>query len=347
MPDSDLPKGTASSEPLTLEEGEAALEDLLSPPDEEPAEDQVQEADDSEEEESDDAENTEEADEEAEESDDQQDDDEESEVFELTDDLEIDLGDGQRATLAQLKADYGQVQKRVADFQRDYTHKSNENAQIRQELEVQGQRVIEQAQKVRQDQELVLRVMADMVGKPPEVPQIDASIDPDAWADYTQKKAQYDARFSQFGQLYDRTQREVHEQQQRAHAQHQQAVQAEWDKLLEVRPELGDPQKLQEANRDITEQILKRYGFSSEEFATVFDHRTRQAMLDLAAFHKKVASVPKAKQKVTGKPKMLRPGKATSQQDKSSSAHKKKIERLRLNPGDLTAAADLLMDYDL
>ena len=88
------------------------------------------------------------------------------------------------------------------------------------------------------------------------------------------------------------------------------------------------------------------YGIDGTELAPFFDSRAFEVMLDAVAYHKLQQAAPKAKAKMQGKPPVLKGSKQRSPQQKDAQARKAKSDRLRKS-GDLTAAVDVLMDFDL
>lgn len=341
----DLPEepGTADDS-LTFEQGVEALEGIFDGPEKEPQESKVQnkeeEADALEEEDADDSEMSEEPEDDEESEDGDEEEEAEAESYDLTDETEIDLGDGQKATLAQLKADYGQVQKRVADFQRDYTQKTDALAQSRKEVEEQSQRVLQWANETRQQREMILAFQQKHMPQPPSREMMQE--DP---VGYMQAKADYDEAMQQMQQL----QYVAHQEQQRQSAQQLEAeekrLEQERAKMQEVLPELADPKKLAQFKEDVTNVFAKEYGFTMDEISTVRDHRFAKVMRDAIAYQKLQKSQPKIQAKVAGKPPVMRSGKSMA---KSTSAKGKeqRLARLR-SSGSLEAGIDALMDLDL
>lgn len=346
MPDRDLPQGTASSEPLTFDEGTAALEDILSPPEREPAEDQVQNRDEEEPEgeaESDAETDDDEPGEADQEADEEADDDAES--IEVDDSFEVELEDGKKATLADLKEAYLKAEKRVTDFQRDYTQKTTALSSERKEVEEQGKRVLDHAQQLKQQRELILNYAQAFMPQPPERPNVPAEADPVAWSIYSQQKDEYDRQVQQFQQMQSQHQQELQRQAEQQKREFAQYVDQERQKLLEARPELKDPKRLEEVRAGMS-VFAEHYGFTPQETESIADSRMLRAMLDLIEYHKIRNAAPKAKAKLVGKPKMLKSGKTQTAQDKSSRLQKEKADRLR-KTGSLEAAVDALLDMDL
>lgn len=359
MADSDLPKGTASSEPLTFDEGVTALEDILSPPEPGPEKEDVQsksepEDDDVEavaETELEDGEETLETEEDAEgesEESDETDDEEtgETEAVTLDDETVIDIGDGRRATLAELKADFGAVQKRVADFQRDYTRKTTEFAERSKELDEQSQRVLQTAQQIAEQRAFLMQWQQAFMPQPPQPPAGGPAEDPIAWLEYQQQREAYEGQFRAFQEMQAQAQQDEARRQQEMQEQTRKFVQEQRTRLLEKRPHLKDPEKAKQTYADLTETFTKVYGISAEDIAAFTDARALEVMLDALAYQKIKQAKPVAKAKLENKPKLLSSSKAKTTANKEHQAKKAKSDRLR-KTGTLAAAVDALMDFDL
>lgn len=360
MQDSDLPNGTASSEPLTFEQGVTELEALFDPPAQpEPEEGKVQneaeeeaeapEGDEAESEAAQEAEETEGDDKEPDETgdeDESEESEEEGETLELSDDLEIDLGDGVTATLAALKADYGQVRKREADFQRDYTRKTQELADTRKEVDSQSQRVLQAAQQTAQERKALLQLQQALMPQPPEQPVVSIESDPIAWMEYNAAKDAYNETMAEF-QALQQQEWEAHQRQAEAEqAERNRLIEENRTRLFERRPTLKDSKVAEQTFTEMYSVMKDQYGIDGAELAPFFDSRAFEVMLDAVAYQKLQQATPKAKAKLKGKPPVLKGSKQRSPQQRDAQARKAKSDRLRKS-GDLTAAVDVLMDFDL
>jgi len=350
MADRDLaPSATAADEPLSFEDGVKGLESILDGPQKEPEESNIQqdpEDEDGEEQSFDDEDDREpvddDEDDEASDDDDEDDDDEEApSAVALDDDAVIDLGNGTQASLAELKADYGQVQKRVADFQSDYTRKTEALSMDRQEIETQSQRVLEWAQSVRQQRDFIAHLSQKTVPQPPSPDMMDE--DP---IGYMKQKQAYETTMHEMQQLNQYAQQEYQRTSAMEQAEHAKRLEAEKHRMFETMPELAKPEKFERFRRDVVQTFMPSYGFTAEEVATISDHRFAKVMRDAISYQKLKASQPKANDNLRDKPPVLRSGKSLSSKGRSAQGKAAKADRLR-KTGSMAAAVDALMDFDL
>ena len=346
----------SNTDALSAEQGISALEDLLSEgPVEEPItkEDEVQtdpdepdapsEPDETEQnaEEDADDENDPEGDEDPDEAEEEEDTESEAEAVSLDDETVIDFGDGTSAPLSELKDHYGQVQKRVADFHRDYSQKTEALSKDRKEVEVQGDRLINWATDIKRQRDLVHQIALQNL--PEEPPAELAQHNP---AEYTARKAHYDASVQQLQVFEQEIQQEQQQQHQQQVEQYQQTAKQAQERVMQIMPELKDPEKLQRFASDVNAVVAPVYGFDAQELHQSLDPRMAQISRDLIAYQKLLAAQPKAKAKLKGKPPVMRAGKSQSKAGKVASGAKKRADKLRTT-GSLQAGIDALMDFDL
>lgn len=350
MSDRDLSNmETAADEPLSFDEGVSGLESILDGPAKEPEKSNIQNPDEEDDddvvetaEDSDDDLEPEVDDEDDEESDDEDDDDaEESDALALDDETVIELGNGVKASLADLKADYGQVQKRVADFQRDYTQKTAALSDDRREIETQSQRVLQWANELANQRNFVATIQKQVMPQQPSPDMMDE--DP---IGYMRAKANYESTMQQMQQLEQYSHQEQRQRQQQTAAQRQHILEQEKKLMLDKMPELAKPDKYAAFQKDIVETFMPSYGFSPEEISTISDHRFAEVIRDAVNYRKLKASQPKTREKLQGKPPVLRSGKSLSAKGKTAMSKKATADRLR-KTGSLEAGINALMDFDL
>ncbi len=356
---SDHPEGTANdvqplgaskdiSEPLTMEEGVGALEDLFGTLDEEPA--AVEESEEPEAQ-SDEPEQSGEPDDDTGTPDDEPDDDQgsddeepeendmDAETLDVSDDMLVDLGNGQTATLAELKDHHGKFQKRVAEFQRGWTQKTETLAQDRREIEEQGQRVIDWAEKVRQERDYVSAVIQQYLPTEPPADMLDS--DP---ITYWKQKAVYDQSVKDMQDFQQQVAQEQQQLETDRLAQENQIAAQYREQVLEQFPDWKDPEVFKQVEADVDKYFTGSYGFTREELATVRDPRFMPVVMDAIKYQKLKAEKPR--EKVKGKPKVLRPGKSQSAKGRETQGKQQRRKKLR-ETGSMTAAIDALMDLDL
>lgn len=356
MTDRDHSNTESAQEPLSADEGAAALEAILDPP-KEPVKKQVQQKEEAEGDEPEvesDGEESEDAqasaddeaeiDDQADDDDDEAEDDESEASGELSDDVEVDLGDGKATTLATLKEAYAQGEKRIEDFRANHNRRMSELKQREDTYVAQEKRVLEHAQRLKSERELLMQAAQQLLPSEPEMPQDD---DPFEWSEYQRRKAIHERQVQALNQMAQQSQQSIQEAQNKERINNQKKAQQEWLKLLEKRPELKDRNNLERVNREVTSLLGDAYGFTPQELGQFVDHRFRQAMLDLADFHKGKKAAPSAKAKVNAAPKMLKSGKQVSKKEKSSRGRQARREALRRNPSDLKTQIDALMDFEL
>ena len=348
MSDDDLPQGTVDDAPLSFDEGVDSIDNLLGSatvnPDEEDESNEA-EADDAQEEAEDDSvddgadedEADAEAEDDSEEADDEDEDgpDEPDEPFADEEKL-VKMGDGRTISVKELR-EY--ADKRVADFQRDYTRS-------KQEISERSKQVEEAAQTLSQHRDLILQWYEQRKPQPPDISMVDPNSPNYDGIGYSYLKAQYDADIAEWNHFQQMAQHESQRQQQEMQAQQQELLAQERTKLLETMPDLKNPEKFTEFRGDALKFGTETYGFSPEEVNAVGDSRYLRVLRDAIAYRKLMSKAPKAKEAVKGKPKVLKGGKRSNPQSKTSQGAKARADRLA-RTGDLDAGIAALMDFDL
>ena len=342
MSDDDLPQGTVDDAPLSFDEGVDSIDNLLGSatvnPDEEDESNEA-EADDAQEEaeddSADDGADEDEADAEEDVDSDEEEDgsEDETEAQLAPDDLTVELEDGSRITVAELK--------RNNLFQADYTRKTTEVAEQRKQFEERNQKLEEAAQTLSQHRDFMLRWYEQNKPEPPDPSLMDT--DP---LGYLKEKEAYDRNYGTWSQLQQMQQAESQRQQQEMQAQQQELLAQERNKLLDRMPDLKDQAKFNEFRGDALKFGTEVYEFSPEEVNAVGDSRYLRVLRDAIAYQELKSKAPKAKEAVKGKPKVMKGGKRSSPQSKTSQGAKARADRLA-RTGDLEAGIASLMDFDL
>jgi hypothetical protein len=234
--------------------------------------------------------------------------DEEESSIELSDDTEIDLGDGERATLKELKE-----ARKAAHLQRaDYTRKTQAVSEDRKMVEEKAQEVVTRAQQLQQERETFLAVAQEFLGQPPQKPAVSAQDDPFAWVQYSSEKEAYEERLGKVRTVYQQSEA------QKAKAAEDQAkelpkiVEQERAKLLERFPKLKDPEVAKKYKADMVDVMTRIYGFDADQVTNLADSRAVAMALDLIEYHKIKAALPTAKAKVETKPPLVKAAKRAS-----------------------------------
>ena len=281
-----------------------------------------------------------EADDEAEGSEEQpetEDDEEAQESVELSDDFEIELEDGERTTLAELK----NAKKQIKEFHRDYTRKTEIVKQDRIAVEEKAQAVLAQVQQFQQQQENFLAVVHEFLGSPPQRPTASPQEDPMAWMEYNAQRELYAEKWDKVNSVHEQSQAEKLRMEQERQQLLPQIIETQRSRIVERFPKLKDPEVAKKATTDIMEVIPKVYGFSPEELSQVMDSRFVHALMNLVEFERIKNAQPAAKEKVASKPPLIKAQKRQSPAAKQSNERKELHDRHRKTGSKMDAVAIL------
>ena len=339
------------SQPGSLWEAQSAILELLEPEEETPKEEEAkpEESEESTEETQDAApeEGTEEEESEEEESEEEdvsEESDEEEEPEEEDDTPELYTvrvnGEDHQVTAEELVKGYSR--------QADYTKKTQELSQYRQQLDEAAQFYQQEVAATQEARQQYISSIAGAVqlnlSSLKEYENIDwERLKTEDKEEYLTKRDEYreaQANVEKLKQTYDQeSQHQAAEQQQ----QFQQWAQGEHAKLVSIIPDWGVPQKQQAIAKELREFAFTK-GFQEEELKQLFDHRSILILMQAKAWEEdqKRAKGIKAK-KIKNKPKVARSGKGTTKSDSSKSKSTAKMKRLR-QTGNVDDAASLLED---
>lgn len=135
--------------------------------------------------------------------------------------------------------------------------------------------------KVQQQQKYLEEVLPHAIGVlertiPPEPPLSLRDSDP---IEYFMQKDQRETALAEFRSIDNARQLALAEQQKAQQAEFQKYIQTERDRLLDVKPELKDPEKAKAFHTDFV-RVGKKYGFSDDEINGVHDHRLIVALVE-------------------------------------------------------------------
>lgn len=337
MTSGDLPEqGTANGEALSFDDGVDSIANLLGPAEPEPKEN---EASEKKEPEGDDVADTEEVDAAGDddgERDETEDDDEGDDSPDAADPAmaketaKVRMKDGRTITVAELRE---HADRRIADFQRDYTRKSTE-------LSERAKTVENAAQVLAEQRDILVAMLSANQIQPPDPAMI--AEDP---IGYMQAKEAYGRQQRELHQLSELRRQDMARQQAETQQQQRERLAIESERLTSFVPELKDPAKRQAFARDAA-AYAAAYDVTPEEIASIGDARQIAILRDAMAYRRlkdAAKTVPKA---LEGKPKVLSGQRRAD--PKSSAVREAEIRKANLRKtGTLDAGIASLMDLDL
>ena len=230
--------------------------------------------------------------------------------------------------------------------QSDYTKKTQQLSGERKQMEELHQKYTSEIEQIQQERQQYMDYLNQIVDQSMSGLDKYANVD---WDSLKNKDpVEYITKREEYRQSQEKLQSMKNEQ---AQAQHKYAmdmkqaqsemVQQEHKKLVEAVPEWGDPAQQKTLSSSIKEYGLSQ-GFTEEELNSLVDHRSVLVLMKAAKLDKMEKSNVRAK-KLKNKPKVVRPGKGTSQQ-KSKSKRAEQMKRLQ-GSGRVDDASALLEDF--
>lgn len=238
--------------------------------------------------------------------------------------------DGETISIAELK---GRVDKRVKDFQRGFTEKT-------QALSAKETQVDQRAQSLDQFHEYAAWYAEQFLPKQPEPFKGDALNDPAAFIKWQQDMSQWQTHV----QAWQSFQQQKQADNERKAGETKQQAQARWDRekaaLVKAIPVLKDPVKGPAAWQALKAGAVQHYGMTEEEFDRIGDHRILVGLRDGLAYRRIKAKAPQVQAQVAQKPVMAG-GKRTAPNAKASREKQARSEQLR-SSGDFDAGVAAL-----
>jgi hypothetical protein len=257
------------------------------------------------------------------------------------------LRDGTVVTVGQLKKDAEEAREL-----REYVPQLQARAQ---QIQAQESQLAQQQQEVQAALEQVSQVFRNIIPPPPD-PQMRIE-DPVRWMQLDGDHRDAVARWQQINAQYETQRLQGQQQQEQARvAQLQQLVTHGQKFLREKIPELSDPAKSEEFQRDFS-NVAKTYGFTPEEVSAVYDPRLIYMVIDrekkikelsqkAAAYDKLISQRKSANQKTTGVPPMSKPGARVAPGDQQRRGLDQKMEQWRQKGGGMPGAVDILSQIE-
>lgn len=222
----------------------------------------------------------------------------------------------------------------------DYTQKTQKLADERKAVEEQTQAIKAQEkafQEQAQLQQAFIKEIAEVTALDKQIAQFQ-NVDWNALTDQDPVQAQ--KLFFQRTQLVDARNRLAQELMQKHQTAQQQQLAQRTAVIAKAKEALKrDIPDWDDAKEAQAKDIAKSYGFKDEEFLSVIDSRTMKMILDAGSF-KKLQSDPATKNKVTGKPPVVKPG-----SNDPNAAQKSQRMEVRTNlrkSGNIADAAKLI-----
>lgn len=254
---------------------------------------------------------------------------------ELSDDVVITLKDGEKISLGDLK--------RNNLFQRDYTRKTEELKQQREQLQQEFQQQVSAAENdIRQRRDFILENWQRFIPQEPDRAMMDERSDKFDPIGYLQAKQSYDDTVAQFNAMHAERVNEATAQSEKEKADAEEFARAEWGKFLDSNKRLQDEGKLKAFRDDVRTFGVGHYKLTPEEVQGVSDHRFMQVLHDAIAYRKLVAKSQVSKQEITAKPK-LRQQQRMSPQTVQNRDRQGRFENAR-KAGSLEAVARSIED---
>lgn len=247
----------------------------------------------------------------------------------------ITLSDGEKISLGDLK--------RNNLFQRDYTRKTEELKQQREQLQQEFQQQVSAAENdIRQRRDFILDNWQRFIPQEPDRSMIDSNSPNYDPVGYMEAKAQYDDTIGRLNAMHNERLNETTAQTEKEKADAEEFARQEWTLFLDGNKRLQDEGKLKAFRDDMKEIGLGHYKLRPEEIKAVTDHRFMQVLHDAVAYRKLVAKSQAAKQEITAKPK-LRQQQRMSPQTVQSRDRQGRFENARQS-GSLDAVARSIED---
>jgi hypothetical protein len=266
-----------------------------------------------------------------------EDEEEAQESVELSDDFEIELEDGERITLAELK----NAKKQAKEFQRDYTRKTQAVSDDRKIVEDRANAILAQVQQLQQERESFLTVVHEFLGSPPQRPNASPQEDPMAWMEYNAQRELYAEKWDKVNSVQQQREAEMQRQMQEREQHIPQIIEAERSKIVEKFPKLKDPEFAKKTTTEMMDVIPRVYGVPVEELSQVMDSRYVHILMDAMEYQRIKNAQPAVKEKVVSKPPLIKAQKRQSPAAKQSNERKELHDRHRKTGSKMDAVAIL------
>jgi hypothetical protein len=252
------------------------------------------------------------------------------------DSAKVTLEDGTVTTVAELK--------RGHLYQRDYTKKTTEVAELRKSVEAKDAEVSQYAQALNQSREYLAWFAETKMPKRPEPFQGNPIADPAGYLQHQHAENQWRDMQEAFQAFQMQRQQEEQRFHQEQSLKGQEKLRTEGQKLAEAFPVLKDTTKRQAWFERLENGAAKYFGISAEEVRSVGDHRMLKALYAAVDRERIREKAPQVKEEVHKRP--IGSGKRLDPKATGSRGKQVRSERLR-NSGSFNDGVAALMDLDL
>ena len=254
-------------------------------------------------------------------------------------DAKVRLADGQMITVGEL------VRNNL--FQRDYTAKTTEHAKNVEAFEAQRAQVNQLEDQVKQQQEYILWYAQNYLPADPGRFDGDAAQDPIGYNAHRQKQDAFEDQQKVLEYFEQKKQQREYDLQLEAAKEYQEQLDSELSLLRAKDPKsFGTDAQIKDFVSKSVEPAKKHYGFEEQDIRGISDHRMVLALKDALAYRRLKAKAPEARERLKGKPVIVKKGQRRSQASNSAKAAKARFDRLR-KTGSLEDGAESLMDFNL
>lgn len=219
-----------------------------------------------------------------------------------------------------------------------FTRKTQDLAETRKRYEGLEQRVGQTAQELGQKLELVESMLEQWKPQPPE-DQDDYA----GWIQYQQQQQLHQQWMDNLSGHRDELRKKAEADQKEKLAEH---LKEQSNLFVQKIPAMADQVKQDAFFNEAYKFMDAKYGLSQQELSAITDHRFWVAVRDLMRADRRAAALPKTREQVATKPKMLKGSKRGSMDQNQRKARDARADRLRETgrPADAVAS---LMDLDL
>lgn len=194
------------------------------------------------------------------------------------DDAKVTLSDGTTISVAELKSGFM--------FQRVFTEKTTALSGEKKAFETERNQFAETKNQIEQQRNVILTLANELMPKEP--PRPDDPNDPVAYLEYRIAKDAYDEKMGKLQYLWNSTQENQRQQQQQVTGQQVQefknALQTEQQKLVTAIPELKDPERRKKFRNEAVVVGAKAYNLTEAEIDGLVDHRFVLVLRDAIAY---------------------------------------------------------------